>query len=83
MSAAVGKFVNREIKDNVIMIAYIADWADLLLRWLHIITGIAWIGSSFYFIWLDLSLRRRQSLPQGVHGESWSVHGGATKYFCT
>ena len=58
------------------MIAYIADWADLLLRWLHIITGIAWIGSSFYFIWLDLSLRRRQSLPQGVHGESWSVHGG-------
>ena len=58
------------------MTAYIVDWASLLLRWLHIITGIAWIGSSFYFIWLDLSLRRRQHVPQGVHGESWSVHGG-------
>lgn len=52
------------------------EWASLLIRWLHLITGIAWIGSSFYFIWLDLSLRRREGLPDGVGGESWSVHGG-------
>ncbi len=58
------------------MTAYIMEWASLLLRWLHVITAIAWIGSSFYFIWLDLSLRKRDGLPKGAHGESWSVHGG-------
>lgn len=58
------------------MTDYWMDWASLLLRWLHVITAIAWIGSSFYFVWLDLSLRKRQALPEGVHGESWSVHGG-------
>ncbi len=54
----------------------IADWLNLLLRWGHIITGVAWIGSSFYFIWLDQSLRNRGDLAEGVKGESWSVHGG-------
>jgi uncharacterized membrane protein len=58
------------------MVEHWMDWASLLLRWLHVITAIAWIGSSFYFIWLDLSLRRTTRLPDGVHGESWSVHGG-------
>ncbi|KAF0279764.1 cysteine desulfurase [Spiribacter aquaticus] len=48
----------------------------MFVRWLHVITAIAWIGSSFYFIWLDLSLRRAQTLPEGVKGESWLVHGG-------
>ena len=52
------------------------DWASLLLRWLHLIVGIAWIGSSFFFIFLDLSLRQRAGLPEGVYGESWLVHGG-------
>ncbi len=52
------------------------DWAGLLIRWLHLATGIAWIGTSFYFIWLDQSLRRRQQMAPGVDGESWSVHGG-------
>lgn len=52
------------------------DWVSLILRWLHLITGIAWIGSSFYFIHLDASLRRRDGLPPGVAGESWQVHGG-------
>ena len=52
------------------------DWAGLLLRWLHLATGIAWIGTSFYFIWLDQSLRRRQKMAAGVDGDSWSVHGG-------
>ena len=46
------------------------------LRWLHVIAGIAWIGSSFYFIHLDLSLKKRAGLPVGVKGDAWQVHGG-------
>lgn len=56
--------------------AILWDWASLGVRWLHIITGIAWIGSSFYFIALDLGLRQRPGLPAGVAGEEWQVHGG-------
>ena len=52
------------------------DWAEFALRWLHVITAIAWIGSSFYFIALDLGLRRHDNLPDLVHGEEWQVHGG-------
>ena len=52
------------------------EWAELILRWLHLVAGIAWIGASFYFIWLDLSLRKVESMPEGVFGENWSVHGG-------
>ncbi len=52
------------------------DWLEFAVRWLHVITAIAWIGSSFYFIALDLGLRRDQALPDGVHGEEWQVHGG-------
>ena len=52
------------------------DWAEFALRWLHVITAIAWIGSSFYFIALDLGLRKDKPLPDGVHGEEWQVHGG-------
>ena len=52
------------------------DWLNLLLRWLHVITGIAWIGTSFFFIWLDLSLRKNSDTPAGVQGDSWMVHGG-------
>ncbi len=58
------------------MYAVLIDWAELLIRWLHVIAGIAWIGSSFYFIWLDLTLVKRSGLPDGVSGENWSVHGG-------
>jgi uncharacterized membrane protein len=47
-----------------------------VLRWLHVIAGIAWIGSSFYFIHLDLSLKAREGLPDGVKGDAWQVHGG-------
>jgi len=47
-----------------------------ILRWLHVIAGIGWIGSSFYFIHLDLSLKSRAGLPDGVKGEAWQVHGG-------
>ena len=45
------------------------DWAEFALRWLHVVTAIAWIGSSFYFIALDLGLRRDGRLPGGVHGD--------------
>lgn len=52
------------------------DWLSFGLRWLHVITAIAWIGSSFYFIALDLGLRRALNAPRGVGGEAWQVHGG-------
>jgi uncharacterized membrane protein len=61
------------------MDAYLLDWANLLLRWLHVIVGIAWIGSSFYFVMLDNSLEvpRAPGLKDaGVTGELWAVHGG-------
>ncbi len=52
------------------------DWVGFAVRWLHVITGIAWIGSSFYFVALDLGLRKVPHLPVGAHGEEWQVHGG-------
>lgn len=54
----------------------ISEWISQILRWTHVITAIAWIGSSFYFIHLDLSLKKREGLPEGVGGEAWQVHGG-------
>ena len=54
----------------------ITEWVSAIFRWLHVIAGIAWIGSSFYFIHLDLSLKHREGLPAGVKGEAWQVHGG-------
>ena len=59
----------------MIDIAY-AEWLELAFRWLHLIAGIAWIGSSFYFMFLDYSLLPDESLPAGVKGASWNVHGG-------
>ena len=58
------------------MTAFAADWINLLLRWAHLVAGIAWIGTSFYFIALDLSLRRAKDAPEGVAGTAWEVHGG-------
>lgn len=55
---------------------FIADWLNFLIRWGHMIAGIAWIGTSFYFVALDFSLRAREGLPSGVRGEAWEVHGG-------
>ncbi|MCV3206204.1 urate hydroxylase PuuD [Mesorhizobium sp. YC-39] len=52
------------------------DWLSFAVRWLHVITGIAWIGSSFYFVALDLGLRQRPGMPVGAFGEEWQVHGG-------
>ena len=59
------------------MIAIVlTEWLEFAVRWFHIITAIAWIGSSFYFIALDLGLKKNKSLPDGVVGEEWQVHGG-------
>jgi uncharacterized membrane protein len=52
------------------------EWVNLAVRWLHVIAGIAWIGSSFYFVHLDSSLKQRPGLPEGAGGEAWQVHGG-------
>jgi uncharacterized membrane protein len=52
------------------------EWLAFAMRWTHVIVGIAWIGSSFYFIALDLGLRKHGNLPEGVLGEEWQVHGG-------
>jgi len=54
----------------------LTEWLSLIVRWLHVIAGIGWIGSSFYFIHLDLSLKPRSGLPAGVQGDAWQVHGG-------
>jgi len=69
------------------MEAYLLDWVNLLLRWAHVITAIAWIGSSFYFVLLDNSLTKPEHddlKAKGVDGELWAVHGGgfyhANKY---
>ncbi|MDT7838268.1 urate hydroxylase PuuD [Aquabacterium sp. OR-4] len=61
------------------MEAYLLDWANLLLRWAHVVTAIAWVGSSFYFVFLDSSLTPPDDPAlrrKGVSGELWAVHGG-------
>jgi uncharacterized membrane protein len=55
---------------------YLVDWLDLLLRWLHVIAGIVWIGTSFYFVALDSHLLPTKERREGVGGESWEIHGG-------
>ncbi|CAN5261212.1 urate hydroxylase PuuD [soil metagenome] len=62
------------------LLPYILDWLNLMVRWLHLITGIAWVGASFYFVWLDNTIKppkigSEQDL-KGVSGELWAVHGG-------
>jgi len=61
------------------MEAYAGEWLQLLIRWVHLITGIAWIGASFYFVWLDNSLHPpvlARDADEGVGGELWAIHGG-------
>lgn len=57
-------------------LAIMWEWVAFSVRWLHVITAIAWIGSSFYFIALDLGLKKGPHLPAKAHGEEWQVHGG-------
>jgi len=65
---------------------YIVEWLNLILRWLHLITGIAWIGASFYFVWLDNNLQTPPDWKKekGIKGDLWALHGGGfyevTKY---
>ena len=54
----------------------LAEWFEFGVRWLHVVAAIAWIGSSFYFIALDLGLKKAPAAPEGVLGEAWQVHGG-------
>ena len=61
------------------MEAYALDWVQLIIRWVHLITGIAWIGASFYFVFLDNSLlppKKKEDADEGVGGELWAIHGG-------
>jgi uncharacterized membrane protein len=58
------------------MSSFYVDWLNLVFRWAHLVVGIGWIGTSFYFIALDLSLRKRERMNPGVYGTAWEVHGG-------
>ena len=55
---------------------FLVEWLNLAFRWAHMVVGIGWIGTSFYFIALDLSLRKREGMREGVYGTAWEVHGG-------
>ncbi|MBM1817601.1 urate hydroxylase PuuD [Pseudosulfitobacter pseudonitzschiae] len=57
-------------------LAVLWDWAAFAVRWLHVVTAMAWIGASFFFIALDLGLKKVPNMPVGAHGEEWQVHGG-------
>jgi len=65
---------------EALMLSYGLDWLNLLVRWLHLIAGVAWVGASFYFIWLDNSIKPpapdSELARRGVSGELWAVHGG-------
>lgn len=58
--------------------AYLLDWLNVFFRWFHVIAGVAWIGASFYFIWLDLSLEEppEWKKQKGISGDLWAIHGG-------
>ncbi len=60
------------------MESYILDWLQLIFRWLHVITGVAWIGASFYFVWLDNNLETppQWKKDKGIKGDLWAIHGG-------
>lgn len=60
------------------MESYIIDWFSLIFRWLHVITGVAWIGASFYFVWLDNHLQNppQWKTDKGIKGDLWAIHGG-------
>ncbi len=74
LSSCTGELADR--KGRTIVESVLTEWLSLIVRWLHVVAGIAWIGSSFYFIHLDLSLKHRSGLPEGVKGDAWQVHGG-------
>jgi uncharacterized membrane protein len=58
------------------MDVFLGEWVNLLLRWFHMIVGIGWIGTSFYFMALDYGLDTKERKSEGVYGTAWQVHGG-------
>lgn len=56
--------------------AHLTEWLNLIVRWIHLITGVAWVGASFYFNWLEGHLNRKGPHPAGIAGDLWAVHGG-------
>lgn len=62
------------------MEAHIIEWLNLSVRWIHIITGIAWIGASFYFVFLENHLNRTENLREELAGNLWAIHGGGFYY---
>lgn len=63
------------------MYAHLIDWFNLTIRWLHVIVGVAWIGASFYFVWLENNLERaKEGLPDDIAGDLWAIHGGGFYY---
>src|SRR5207244_7112777 len=77
--ARAGRDRARPLAERGLVDPYANEWLDLLVRWLHVIAAIAWIGSSFYFIALDNHLRPPEDeadLERGVGGEAWEIHGG-------
>ncbi len=62
---------------------YLTDWLSVIVRWLHLITGIAWIGASFHFVFLDNSLEEpdEKGKAEGVKGSLWAIHGGGIYNF--
>ncbi len=62
------------------MEAHVHEWLNLLVRWIHFIVGIAWIGASFYFNWLENNLDRKPPQEDGMAGNLWAVHGGGFYY---
>ena len=62
------------------MEAHIIEWLNLSVRWVHMITGIAWIGASFYFNFLENNLNRTKNLREELAGNLWAVHGGGFYY---
>src|SRR5262245_4372797 len=69
-------FHDRQEQEHHVVEVVLTEGLSLVIRWLHVVASIAWIGSSFYFIHLDLSLKARAGLPDGVKGDAWQVHGG-------
>jgi len=60
--------------------SHLTEWLNLLIRWLHITVGVAWIGASFYFNWLENTLNRKGNLKEGIAGNLWAIHGGGFYY---
>ena len=58
------------------MIGHVMEWMNLLVRWIHMVFGIAWIGASFYFIFLEMALNRTQNVRDELAGNLWAIHGG-------